>query len=72
MIIFMKNLVWQKFILGTGNLDRALKNRLGGVIFFTKDITSISFACYAHSGIGTAFCDVGYNTVLIAVTCYII
>lgn len=36
----MKNLVWQKFILGTGNLDIALKNELGGVIFFTKDIQS--------------------------------
>ena len=36
----MKNLVWQKFILGTGNLDKALKNGLGGVIFFTKDIQS--------------------------------
>ena len=40
MINFMKNLVWQKFILGTGNLDKALKNGLGGVIFFTKDIQS--------------------------------
>ncbi len=40
MIISMKNLVWQKFILGTGNLDRALGNGLGGVIFFTKDIQS--------------------------------
>ena len=37
---FMKNLVWQKFILGCGNLDEALKNGLGGVIFFTKDIQS--------------------------------
>lgn len=36
----MKNLIWQKFILGTGNLDIALENGLGGVIFFTKDIHS--------------------------------
>lgn len=38
MINFVKNFIWQKFILGTGNLDLALKNGLGGVIFFTKDI----------------------------------
>lgn len=37
---FMENLVWQKFILGCGNLDSALKKGLGGVIFFTKDINS--------------------------------
>ena len=30
--------VYQMFILGTGNLDEALKNGLGGVIFFSKDI----------------------------------
>lgn len=37
---FMKSLVYQMFILGCGNLDRALANGLGGVIFFTKDIQS--------------------------------
>ena len=36
----MEKLVWQMFILGTGNLDEALKKGLGGVIFFTKDIES--------------------------------
>ena len=37
----MKNLVYQMFILGTGNcLDYALENNLGGVIFFTRDIES--------------------------------
>ena len=35
---FMENLVWQKFILGTGNLEVPLRKGLGGVIFFTKDI----------------------------------
>ncbi len=30
--------IYQMFILGTGNLDEALKNGLGGVIFFSKDI----------------------------------
>jgi len=34
--------IYQMFILGTGNLDDALRNGLGGVIFFTKDITSES------------------------------
>ena len=37
---FMEKLVWQMFILGTGNLDKALKKGLGGVILFTKDIES--------------------------------
>ena len=37
---FMEKLVWQMFILGTGNLNEALKKGLGGVIFFTKDIKS--------------------------------
>ncbi len=38
---FMKKLVYQMFILGTGEaLDEALKKGLGGVIFFTKDIQS--------------------------------
>ena len=37
---FMEKLVWQLFILGTGNLDIALKKGLGGIIFFTKDIES--------------------------------
>ena len=32
--------IYQIFILGTGNLDLALKNGLGGVIFFSKDIES--------------------------------
>lgn len=36
----MENLVWQMFILGTGNLNKALEKGLGGVIFFTKDIKS--------------------------------
>ena len=36
---FMKRMIYQKFILGTGNkLDKALLQGLGGVIFFTKDI----------------------------------
>ncbi len=37
---FMEKLVWQMFILGTGNLDSALKKGVGGVIFFTRDIES--------------------------------
>ena len=37
----LKDKVYQMFILGTGSeLDNALKNNLGGVIFFTKDIQS--------------------------------
>lgn len=37
----MKKLVYQMFILGTGEaLDESLKKGLGGVIFFTKDIQS--------------------------------
>lgn len=32
--------VYQMFILGTGNLENPLKKGLGGVIFFTKDISS--------------------------------
>lgn len=36
----MKNLIWQKFILGCDNLTPAIENGLGGVIFFTKDIKS--------------------------------
>ncbi len=40
MINSMEKLVYQMFILGTGNLDSALKKGLGGVIFFTKDIES--------------------------------
>ena len=36
---FMEKLIYQKFILGTGDfLDDALGNGLGGVIFFTRDI----------------------------------
>lgn len=35
---FMKKLIWQMFILGCDNLDTALENGLGGVIFFKKDI----------------------------------
>lgn len=35
---FMEKLIWQMFILGTGNLDTPLKKGLGGVIFFSKDI----------------------------------
>ncbi len=38
---FMEEMIYQKFILGTGNrLDNALKKGLGGVIFFTRDIQS--------------------------------
>ena len=37
----MEKLIYQMFILGTGEaLDEALKKGLGGVIFFTKDIQS--------------------------------
>ncbi len=36
----MEKLVYQMFILGAGNLDSALKKGLGGVIFFTKDVSS--------------------------------
>lgn len=37
----MEKLVYQMFILGTGEaLDESLKKGLGGVIFFTKDIQS--------------------------------
>ena len=35
---FVKKYIYQMFILGTGNLDSALKSGLGGVIFFTRDI----------------------------------
>lgn len=38
----MEKFVWQMFILGTGNLDEALKKGLGGVIFFSKDIQTES------------------------------
>jgi len=37
---FMKKYVWQMFILGCENLEKPLKEGLGGVIFFTKDIKS--------------------------------
>ena len=38
---FMKKIIYQKFILGTGiYLNDALSNGLGGVIFFTRDIDS--------------------------------
>lgn len=38
---FMEKLIYQMFILGTGEkLDYALSKGLGGVIFFTKDIQS--------------------------------
>ena len=33
--------IYQMFILGTGELDEPLKNGLGGVIFFSDDITSL-------------------------------
>lgn len=36
----LENKFYQMFILGTGNLDIALKKNIGGVIFFTKDIQS--------------------------------
>lgn len=39
---FMEKLIYQMFILGTGDcLNHALSKGLGGVIFFTKDILSI-------------------------------
>lgn len=38
----MRKMIYQKFILGYGNLDKALSNGLGGVIFFTKDIQNES------------------------------
>lgn len=38
---FMEKLIYQMFILGTGeHLDYALSKNLGGVIFFTRDIKS--------------------------------
>lgn len=37
---FMKKYVWQMFILGCENLEIPLKEGLGGVIFFAKDIKS--------------------------------
>ena len=38
---FMEKLIFQMFILGTGEyLDEALSKGLGGVIFFTRDINS--------------------------------
>ena len=47
---FMKNLIYQMFILGTGEvnnigvnniyLQQALENGLGGIIYFTRDIKS--------------------------------
>ena len=38
---FMEKLVYQMFILGTGEcLDESLKKGVGGVIFFTRDIQS--------------------------------
>ena len=36
----LEDMFYQMFILGTGNLDIALKKNIGGVIFFTKDIES--------------------------------
>lgn len=35
-----KDKFYQMFILGTGNLDVALSRNIGGVIFFTRDISS--------------------------------
>ena len=37
---FMEKLVWQKFILGCDNLDCPLQKGAGGVILFSKNITS--------------------------------
>lgn len=38
---FMEKIIYQKFILGTGEyLEEALSKGLGGVIFFTRDILS--------------------------------
>lgn len=38
---FMEEMIFRKFILGTGEfLDESLKRGLGGVIFFTRDIES--------------------------------
>lgn len=42
MIVRMEKYVYQMFILGLGNLDKALALGLGGVIFFTKDIKTES------------------------------
>lgn len=36
----MEKYVYQMFILGLGNIDKALGKGLGGVIFFTKDINT--------------------------------
>lgn len=39
---FMEKLVYQMFIIGTGEcLDESLKKGVGGVIFFTRDIQSV-------------------------------
>ena len=38
----MEKLIYQMFILGCGALEESLAKGLGGVIFFTKDITSIA------------------------------
>ena len=38
---FMEKYLYQMFILGLENPDDALKKGLGGVIFFSKDITSV-------------------------------
>ena len=35
-----KKKIYQMFILGTGELEKPLLNGLGGVILFSKDITS--------------------------------
>ena len=47
----LQDKVFQMFICGTGNhLDYALKNNLGGVIFFTKDIrTKEQFSGLVHA-----------------------
>lgn len=41
----LENKFYQMFILGTGNLDIALKKNTGGVIFFTSDIQSKNQFC---------------------------
>ena len=42
-MVNLREKLYQMFILGTegGNLDSALENNVGGVIFFTKDIQSV-------------------------------
>ena len=48
----MEEMIFKKFILGTGEyLDKALEKGLGGVIFFTRDIESKKQFCTLIQGI---------------------